>query len=157
METQNCCFTGHRQIPPTLAPVLKQRTKDGIAYLRANMGVTTYFSGGALGFDALAAEAVIEQRERYPDIRLIIVMPCRDQAAHWSSGEKARYEQLQAGADEVVCLAEHYFNGCMHQRNRYMADRSAYCICYLTKKTGGTAYTVRYAQKRGLQILNLTD
>ena len=48
---KSCCFTGHRQIPQDLAPGLKQRIKDGIDYLRTNMGVTTYYAGGALGVD----------------------------------------------------------------------------------------------------------
>ena len=152
---KSCCFTGHRQIPQDLAPGLKQRIKDGIDYLRTNMGVTTYYAGGALGFDSLAAEAVIEQRKKYPSISLVLVIPCRDQAARWSAGDKAKYEQLKEDANEVICLAEHYFRGCMHQRNRYMVDHSAYCICYLTEPTGGTAYTVRYARDKKLQIFNL--
>ena len=154
MESR-CCFTGHRAIPSGKSKELAQRVKDGIEYLYANMGVKTYYDGGALGFDTLAAEAVIEQRERHPSIRLIIVIPCRDQAVRWSAEQKARYERINRDADEVICLAERYFNGCMHQRNRYMIDHSAYCICYLTEQTGGTAYTVQYARERGLRIFNL--
>lgn len=155
METHSCCFTGHRQFPREIIPTLKQRIKDGIEYLYANMGVTTYFSGGALGFDSLAAETVIEQRREHRNVRLVIVVPCRDQAARWSAADRARYERINRDADEVICLAEHYFNGCMHQRNRYMVDHSRACICYLTEQTGGTAYTVQYARERGLQIFNL--
>ena len=43
----------------------------------------------------------------------------------------------------------------MHQRNRALVDRSAFCICYLRTQTGGTAYTVRYAREKGLKIWNL--
>lgn len=154
MESR-CCFTGHRAIPSDKSKELAQRIKDGIEYLYANMGVTTFFSGGALGFDTLAAEAVIEKRKRHPNLRLVIVVPCRDQAARWSAADKARYERINRNADEVIYLAERYFNGCMHQRNRYMIDHSAYCICYLTKQTGGTTYTVQYARECGLRIFNL--
>ena len=59
--------------------------------------------------------------------------------------------------DKTVCVSDHYFNGCMQKRNRFLADISSLCICYLTKNTGGTAYTVRYAQKEGLKIVNITD
>ena len=38
-----------------------------------------------------------------------------------------------------------------------MVDSSAVCIAYCTRKTGGTAYTVRYALKKGLQVINLAD
>ena len=41
----------------------------------------------------------------------------------------------------------------MHKRNRMLVDMSSICICYLTKDTGGTAYTVKYAEKQKLKIL----
>ena len=155
MDSKSCCFTGHRTVPLDRARELAQRIKDGIEYLYSNMGVKTYYAGGALGFDTLAAEAVIEQRRERGDVRLVIVVPCRDQGARWNAADRAQYERINRDADEVICLAEHYFSGCMHQRNRYMVDHSAYCICYLTEQRGGTAYTVQYARERGLRIFNL--
>ena len=35
-----------------------------------NMGVTTFRSGGALGFDTLAAQAVLRARRAHPEARL---------------------------------------------------------------------------------------
>ena len=43
----------------------------------------------------------------------------------------------------------------MLKRNRHLVDNSSVCICYLTESTGGTAYTVEYARKSGLTIVNL--
>lgn len=154
MDSHSCCFSGHRNIPEELQPELRKHVRDGIDYLYAR-GIKTFYAGGALGFDSLAAEAVISRRGEHGDIRLIIVIPCRNQTAKWSDADKAQYDRINREADEVICLAEHYFQGCMHQRNRYMVDHSQVCICYLKKQTGGTAYTVRYAQERGLQIFNL--
>ena len=142
-------------MPAERTEELRRRLKSGILYLRDNMGITTFYAGGALGFDSLAAEAVIAQREKLKDIRLAIVMPCRDQAARWSAEQRTRYERINRAADEVICLAEHYYQGCMHERNRYMVDYSCVCICYLTERTGGTAYTVEYARSKGLKIFNL--
>ena len=42
-------------------------------------------------------------------------------------------------------------------RNRYMVDHSRYCLCFLTKLTGGTAHTIAYAKKQQLQIYNLAS
>ena len=44
----------------------------------------------------------------------------------------------------------------MIKRNRYLVDNSSLCICYLTRQTGGTAYTVRYAESKGVTVLNLS-
>ena len=150
-----CCFTGHRILPAGRTEELRRRLRAGILYLRDNMGITTFYAGGGLGFDSLAAEAVIAQREGLKGIRLVVVMPCRDQAARWSAEQRARYERVNRAADEMICLAECYHQGCVHERNRYMVDHSRVCICYLTERTGGTAYTVEYARSKGLKIFNL--
>lgn len=150
-----CCFTGHRVIPTGKAEELRRRVKDGILYLCENMNITTYYAGGALGFDTLAAEAVIEYRKERPNIRLVIVMPCRDQSARWNMADKLRYERIKNAANEVICLSEQYHRDCMLERNRYLIDHSRVCICYLTKQTGGTAYTVKYARENGLRIFNI--
>lgn len=157
MREKSCCFSGHRNIPNEIDEQLAQRLKDGVLYLNANMGITTFYAGGALGFDTLAAEAVLACRKQHPDIRLVIVMPCKNQASRWSRESIKRYECIKEAADEVICLSDHYFRGCMHERNRYLVDHSNVCVCYLTEPNGGTAYTVNYARKNGLRIFNLAN
>ncbi len=157
MKERSCCFSGHRNIPGEITDQLTQRLKDGVLYLNAKMGITTFYSGGAVGFDALASEAVLDCREQIHDIRLIIVMPCENQASRWNRESIKQYERINETADEVICLSDHYYNGCMHVRNRYLVDHSSVCICYLTGDTGGTAYTVKYARSKGLRIFNLAQ
>ena len=67
------------------------------------------------------------------------------------------YDRIIALADEVICLSERYYKGCMYARNRFMVDNSNYCICYMTETTGGTAYTVGYAKQQGLHVINIAD
>ena len=152
-----CCFTGHREIPAGNMDGIRKRLKREIEWLYTENGITFFYAGGATGFDALASEAVIERRAAHSGIRLVIVIPHGEQAKRWSAEEKAQHEHIISSADEVICLAEHYYRGCMQRRNRYMADRSSICICYLTQDTGGTAYTVKYARKQGLSIINLAE
>jgi uncharacterized membrane protein len=44
-------------------------------------------------------------------------------------------------------------NGCF--RLTLTVDNSSVCICYLTESTGGTAYTVDYAKKAGIRVINI--
>ena len=155
-KNNTCSFTGHRAIPDGMAKYLLQRIKDGVNYLYSR-GVKTYLTGGAIGFDTLAAKAVIECRNIHEDIRLILIIPCRDQARGWKQADIETYEHVKELADEAICLSEHYYNGCMHYRNRYLIDNSGACICYLTRTSGGTAYTVRYAKDKGLSVFNLAQ
>lgn len=151
-----CSFTGHRSIPAEISDYLFQRTIDGINYLYAH-NVKTFLTGGAVGFDTIAAKAVIRCREEHGDIRLILVVPCEDQAKDWKQKDVEIYRHIKELADEVICLSKHYYRGCMHERNRYLVDNSSVCICYLIQATGGTAYTVRYARNKGLSIFNLAN
>ena len=73
-KNSTCSFSGHRAIPDGMAEHLLQRIKDGVNYLYSR-GVKTYLTGGAIGFDTLAAKAVIECRSVHEDIRLIFEFP----------------------------------------------------------------------------------
>lgn len=155
-KESTCCFTGHRDIPLEMEQYLTGRITDGINYLYSH-NIRTFLTGGAIGFDALAAKAVLKCREACSDIRLIVVMPCQDQAKGWCQKDIDAHELINRLADGVICLSEHYFRGCMHQRNRILADNSSTCICYLNQAGSGTAYTVNYAKNKGLSVFNLAQ
>ena len=117
-----------------------------------------YFGcGGALGFDTLAAQTVLRLQKIYPEIRLILVLPCRDQTRGWKQADVAEYDRIMKVADKVTYTSEQYYSGCMHKRNRHLVDNSSLCICYLTEQSGGTAYTVNYARSQGLKIINVAE
>ena len=145
MMENACCFTGHRHIPEDERPHLYAALRQFIRELVTTDGITTFYAGGAQGFDTLAAMTVLEARESFPEIRLVVVLPYANQVDRWSA------------ADEVICLTDRYYTGCMFVRNRYLVDHSSLCVSYQTKQTGGTAYTVKYALKKGVKVINLAD
>ena len=121
-----------------------------------NEGYDTFLCGGALGFDTLAAQTVLHLRESCPGMKLILVLPCLTQTRGWRPEDVTEYERIKAQADKVVYTSQQYTRGCMHRRNRHLVDNSGVCVCYLTRESGGTAYTVRYAEKQGLKIVNIS-
>ena len=151
---QTCCFTGHRELPPEEQVEIASRLECVIS-AQYQKGIRYYGAGGALGFDALAARTVIRLRESYPDMKLILVLPCLTQTRGWRPEDVAEYERIKAQADKVVYMAQQYTPGCMHKRNRHLVDHSGVCVCYLTKESGGTAYTVNYAKRHGVEIINI--
>ncbi len=60
---KTCCFTGHRCIPNGSLDNLKRQLKQEIEKL-IQQGVIYFGTGGALGFDTLAAEAVLELKKK---------------------------------------------------------------------------------------------
>lgn len=156
MRQKTCCFTGHRTIPPEKYMYIKSRLDEEIDRLIQN-GITDFCSGGALGFDTIAAMAVLQRKAQNPNVRLIMVLPCSEQANSWSQTNRQNYEEILRRADEVEYVSEHYTNYCMQLRNRTLVDKSSVCIAYFEKKTGGTAYTVKYAQKSQLKVINIIE
>ncbi len=149
-----CCFTGHRIVPMEHIALIRKKLPVLIKKLTSE-GVTDFIAGGALGFDTIAAQCVLEARAENPDIRLILALPCRNQTNNWRSRDILEYNRILALADEVIYVSEQYTAGCMHKRNRFMADHSSHCIFYLTSPRGGTAYTVKYALESRLQLHNI--
>jgi uncharacterized phage-like protein YoqJ len=156
LEEKTVCFTGHRKIPPEKSKDISRRLTETLIQL-IDDGYVFFGAGGALGFDTLAAQTILDLKSLYPQIKLILVFPCKNQSARWSDEDKKLYEYIKVQADKVVYTSEMYSRGCMHKRNRHLVDHSSVCVCYLTEDTGGTAYTVKYAAAKGIRIVNVAE
>jgi len=154
MKDKTCCFTGHRKISFLQAAAIRRGLEQAVE-ASIQKGYLYFGAGGALGYDTIAAQTVLKLREKYPQIKLILVLPCRTQTRGWKQADIDEYERIMAAADKVTYTSEEYTRGCMHKRNRHLVDNSSLCICYLTERSGGTAYTVDYAKKNGLDIINI--
>lgn len=140
---ETCAFTGHRELGDDFSKSkLKKQIRSCI-----EGGVTTFFSGMAMGFDLIATELVLELKKKHPDVKLVACVPCLEQEKYYSEADKARYVKCLKKADEVVVVSEQYFRGCMQKRDRYMADHADVLIAYCRKSKGGTAYTLSYFKK----------
>lgn len=147
------CFSGHRYISIKKQAPLYRRLVEEIA-AKADTGYRNFLCGGALGFDTLAAQAVLEVRTNIR-INLVLVQPYMQQAQRWSARDRAVYEQIKANSDVVICLSEEYYEGCLLARNRYMVDKSSLLIAYCGAASGGTIYTVNYAEKNDVDWVNI--
>ena len=156
MRGRTCCFTGHRDLSVQRQGELAAKLEDTIIGL-IDRGIRYYGAGGARGYDTLAAQTVLRLKERYPHIKLILILPCLTQTRWWSAADVKEYERIKALADKVVYTSQEYTKDCMHKRNRHLVNHSSVCVCYLTKKDGGTAYTVDYAEKQKLEVINLAQ
>jgi len=157
MREKTCCFTGHRELPFFWGHCKLTGKLEKAIIEQIDNGIRFFGAGGARGFDALAARTVLKLKKKYPDIKLILVLPCLTQTRGWPAEDVQEYERIKAQADKVVYTSQEYTKGCMFKRDRHLVDCSSVCICYLTKDSGGTAYTVNYAKKNGVKVINLAD
>lgn len=153
MKEKSCCFTGHRDVSEKNLPVMLALHKA--IEQKITQGYTVFCAGGALGFDTMAALAVLRLKRKYPKIRLHLYLPCKDQAKKWSSYNRGIYQYVIDNSDKVVYISENYTPYCMMERNRALVDNSSACIAYCTQAKGGTAYTVGYAMDNGMEVENI--
>ncbi len=154
---QTVCFTGHREIPASILPRLRTLLEEELERLIC-AGAVHFRTGGALGFDTLAAECVLAARVHHPAIRLHLILPSPDQSAKWSPSDIAVYEHIRASADTVRYISPFYYDGVLQARNRALAEHSELCVAYLTSSHGGgAAYTASLALKGGAELINLAD
>ena len=154
------CFTGHRPKGYSFGfdeqhidcIRLKKYLSDEIRRKIAD-GADTFISGMALGADMWAAEAVLDLKKEFPHIKLIAAIPYPEQSKGWSEKYALRYNAILSKCDEKVIISPHYHSSCMHLRNRYMVDHSDVLIAIFDdSKKGGTASTLNYAKKKGMEI-----
>ena len=98
-------------------------------------GVTDFYDGGAIGFDMLAAETVIELKAEYPDIKLHMLLPCpaNEQIKGWNKTQITRYQKILQAADSISIVSEHYTKDCMKRRNERLVELSDCCIYHVGK------------------------
>ena len=159
---ESCCFTGHRpgKLPWGMDEqdrrclALKARIADAVeaAYQE---GYRHFLCGMALGCDLYFCEAVLELRDRHPEVTVEAAVPCPAQADAWPADQQARYRRLLAACDTETMVSARYTSSCMQRRDRYMVDRAALLIAAFDGSPGGTRYTGQDALERWPRVVDL--
>ena len=154
-------FTGHR---PSKFPwkydeadswcvALKAVLAEQIAAL-VGAGFTQFLSGMAEATDTWCALSVLDLREKNPIIKLHCILPRKEQAEKWSASSGDLYQSILDRADSIVYVSRTYHKNCMLDRNHFMVNHAAALLAvYNGERRGGTAATMRYAQKLGREII----
>lgn len=162
-RNKTLCFSGHRSEKlPKGRNQFNLMMKSLIYEINKAImdGYDTFMFGACYGFDLICAEQVLLRKQiiRHTDpvnINLIAVVPFEEQASRWKAKDRKKYFNILSKCDEIITLSTHYQSGCYHERNRYMADNSSRLICYYDGSSGGTRYTIEYAESMSIPIINI--
>ena len=159
MKKLTCCFTGHRNIAKSECVKIYEVTKIIIEILIKEKGVLYFKVGGARGFDTIVALVIIELKFKYENIKLILILPCKNQCFNWNKRDIYLYNLVLKNADEIIYISENYTKTCMLERNDKLLENSSCIVTYLRENTnrGGTFYTISRAKKQNLKICNVND
>ena len=128
-------FCGHSKI---------NRTEDFSKWLDTILpsfiegGAATFYLGGYGVFDGLAAAALRRQKETYPHIELILVLPYLNREIDASRYDSTTYPPLEKVPPRYAIV----------KRNEWMVCESDVVISGVTHSWGGAARTLEFAQRK---------
>lgn len=159
LQSNSAAFTGHRRMTFRAGDDMDalRRRLDTLLVQLYRRGYRNFYSGMAMGFDLVAARAVIGLRRSHSDVRLIAAVPFAGQARRYPALWRSEYERVLAQADRVDVLAERYEPHIYLRRDRYMVERASVVAAWFDGRSGGTAYTVDFARSLGREVVNLFD
>ena len=159
-EQQTCCLTGHRVIPPGEEKKIMVRARNILLRLIREQNVRYFGVGGAVGFDMMAAEYLLDlkaHKEHQLKIISVLPYPAWRETEDWTDELRRREENILRACDKVVYVRPEFETGVFLLRDRKLVDGSAYCVSYCNRPRTGTAYTVKYALDRGVKVFNASS
>lgn len=106
-------------------------------------GAVTFYLGGYGAFDGLAASVLREQKKRYPQIELVLILAYLNDRRDTSGYDRTVYPPLETVPRRFA----------ISHRNRWMVEVSDVVVAYVLHDWGGAATTLRYAKQKKKKIL----
>ena len=133
-------FCGHRTVyeQERVAAWLQQTVEKLILE-----GADCFYLGGYGQFDTLAASVVQKQKERYPQIRSVLVLPYLNRDNDLSPYDETLYPPLETTPKRFAIA----------KRNEYMIEAADRVVAYVIHEFGGAYTSLRYAQRKCKRII----
>ena len=160
------CFTGHRTINGQYYD-RENYTEHWLAVWQSTVSIVhrlwqqghkDFISGGALGFDQLAANAVLYIKNHQVDINLWMALPFPGFERKWPAKSQTALVTIVGQADHMFYIdpQSDYKPWKMQKRNKWMVDNSQYVVgLYLDDKTGGTLNCLKYVMSKYRPFMTL--
>ena len=145
MQDKIVAFAGHRfewhckgvkeKIIPTLEDLI-------------NKGYTIFYNGAYGAFDSICSHAVLELKNKYPQIKLIRILS-------YYHHEKDKYELPPCYDGSIYPdLEECHYKQIITKRNEWIVDNCDVLVCHIENTFRSGAYnTVKYARKTNKPII----
>lgn len=140
----NVTFCGHAQITEREA---LQNWLQTVTQSLIEQGATTFYLGGYGAFDSLAASVLREQKKRYPQIELVLVLAYLNTRRDTSGYDRTVYPPLETVPRRFA----------ISRRNRWMVESVDVVVSYVLHDWGGAATTLQYAKRKKKRIISYCD
>ena len=146
-----CTFAGHIEVYQTK---ISDKLDEALAKIIETDDSFIFLVGGMGDFDGMCSSAVRRAKKKHPDkrISLELVLP------YLTSELNKSKEYYETYFDDVIVpseLAGVHYKSAITKRNRWMVEQSNWIIAFVYRDFGGAYTTLRYAEKKGLRVINL--
>lgn len=143
-------FIGHRKV---FAKNISERLLDAIQ-TEINNGCKAFTMGTHGEFDSLALYACRRLRNTYKDLEIEVVITSLHTIKKDSEFDTITYSDVQT---VMYDIEDTHYKKQITLSNRQMLDTCDTLICYVdtTAYQSGAKTALRYAEKRGMKIINL--
>ena len=70
----------------------------------------------------MAALTILKLKEKYPHIKLILVLPCQNQTCKWKQKDIDIYENIKSKCDKYVYTSKYYYDGDIQEALNIIGD-----------------------------------
>ncbi len=146
-----CCFAGHSELYNK--DTLYSQLMTAIDKLIVKENIKEFWVGNYGVFDKLSAKAVTELKKKYPEIRLILIIPyLTSEINEFKKSYYKNYDNILLADIPKKTPKKAQIIKC----NQYMIRNSNFLICYVKHSWGGAVKTLEYAKKsKNVQIIDL--
>ena len=137
-------FCGHAQISQSEKI---EKWLYAVTQKLIEQGATTFYLGGYGAFDSLAASVLREQKKRYSQIELVLVLAYLNTGRDTSGYDSTVYPPLETVPRRFA----------ISHRNRWMVESADVVVAYVLHDWGGAATTLRCAKQKKKQIISYRD
>ena len=135
-----CTFFGHRECYH-----LDEQTLMNAIEKLIRKDVDAFYVGHQGQFDSMVYSCLKLLRKEHHHIRVCVILA-------YLPTEKNEYDDM---TDAMYPEIEGHPKFAIERRNRWMIDRSDYCLCYINHTWGGAYKFARLAKRRGKTVINL--
>jgi uncharacterized phage-like protein YoqJ len=126
-------------------------------------GLEWVIVSGQWGVELWAAEAVLELRETYGQLRLAVITPFLEQEENWSDEKKAIYQSVLQRADYVNSVSKSKYDGPWQfkEKNKFLLRNSDGMILLYDEEQEGSPRFIkeqaaRQAERTSYRLITIT-
>lgn len=132
-------------------PYLKIAIKKKLIQLIEAYGVEWIITSGQAGVELWAAEAAIQLKDTYPQIKIATIAPFYNQEERWNDAVKELYHYVCTSSDYHDYITKRPYDSPQQLRlkNQFMIEKSdAFLVLYDEYTEGSPTYYLKEAKKK---------